>query len=277
MLPQCLHRRSTFTRGRVAAGTLRAPGRGRTMIAGQMTECGIACDAIEAPRRGRPRLVAIARSALFIHALALTAAGCIHELPPVATPGPAAPPLSAAPVPPGRGRVYLDVVDGPTEVQVVKPIKGQEELNGETFETETLEVQTACTTPCVLDLPLGRHLLNFPVRGAGGEDVVRVTASPSPTLYRRGLGWRRRGGAGFVLGVLGASLGGTSFVTGAALLPVGLARDSHGVTVAGAITLGVGTLLTAAGIWAIIDHPLMEQAGAGAQYELPGADGARWP
>jgi hypothetical protein len=215
------------------------------------------------------------RSALFIQVLALGAAGCIHELPPVATPGPAAPPLSAAPVPPGSGRVYLDVVDGPTEVQVVRPIKGQEELNGETFETETLEVQAACTTPCALDLPLGRHLLNFPVRGAGGEDVVRVIASPSPILYRRGLGWRRPGGTGFALGVLGASLGGTSFVTGAALLPVGLARDSHGVTLAGVITLGVGALLTAAGIWAIIDHPLMEQAGAGAQYELPGSDGAR--
>jgi hypothetical protein len=173
--------------------------------------------------------------------------------------------------------MYLDVVDGPTEVQVVKVIKGQEEFNGETFDTETLQVQTACTTPCVLDLPLGRNLLDFPVRGAGGDDVVRVMASPSPTLYRRGLGWRRAGGAGFSLGVLGASLGGTSFVTGAALLPVGLATDSHGVTVAGAITLGVGALLTAAGIWAIIDHPLMEQAGAGAQYELPGTDGARWP
>jgi hypothetical protein len=253
---------------------LRSPGRGRTMIAGQVTECGIACDAIQDPRWERPWLVAIVRPALFIHALTLTAAGCIHELPTVATPGLATPPLSAAPVPPGCGRLYLDVVDGPTEVQVVKPITGQEELNGETFETQTLEVQTACITPCVLDLPLGRHLLDFPMRGSGGEDVVGVIASPSPTIYRRALGWRQSGDAGFVLGVLGASLGGTSFVTGAALLPVGLARDSHGVTLAGAITLGVGALLTAAGIWAIIDHPLMQQAGAGAQYELPGSDGA---
>ena len=93
--------------------------------------------------------------------------------------------------------------------------------------------QAACTSPCVLDLPLGNHLLAFPVRGAGGVDLVRVTASPSPTLYRRALGWRQKGGAAFVLGVLGASLGGTSFVTGAALLPTGLAKESHGLTLAG--------------------------------------------
>jgi hypothetical protein len=217
----------------------------------------------------------IARSVLSIHALALAAVGCVHEFPPVPTPGPAAPPLSAIPVPPGSGRIYVDVVDGHTEVQVVKPITVHEQLNDETFDTETLEVQAACTTPCVLDLPLGQHLLDFPMRGSGGDDLVSVVASASPTVYRRALGWRQSGGAGFALGVVGASIGGTSLVTGAALLPVGLAADRHGVALAGEITLGVGAILSAAGIWAIMKHPLVEQAGAGAQYELPGNDGAR--
>jgi hypothetical protein len=216
----------------------------------------------------------MSRSAAAI-AIVLATTACIHELPPVATPGLAAPPLSDAPVAPGRGRVYVDVVDGPTDVQVVKPITVSEELNGETFQSETLEVQAACTTPCFLDLPLGRHLLDFPIRGSGGDDVVHVTASPSPTVYRRALGWRQSGGAGFALGVVGTSLGGTSLVTGAALLPVGLAQDSHGVTVAGAITLAVGALITGAGIWALMNHPLAEQAGAGAQYDLPGSEWGR--
>jgi len=220
------------------------------------------------------RLIVIIRSALLIHALALTAAGCIHAFPPVATPGPTAPPRAGAPARPGYGRIYVDVVDGPTEVRVVKPVTVSEEVNDQEIETETLEVQSVCTSPCVLDLKLGRHTLAFPMRGSGGVDLASVIASPSPSVYRRALGWRQSGGAGFVLGVLGATFGGSSFVTGAALLPVGLANDKHGLTLAGEITLGIGALLTAAGIWAIANNPLMEQAGAGAQYALPEDDGA---
>ncbi len=204
---------------------------------------------------------------------ALIAAGCIHALPPPPTPGPVDVPRVAAPVAPGYGRVYVDVVDGPTEVRVVKPVTVDTTLNDEVFTNEMLEVQALCTTPCALDLALGRHTLAFPMRGAGGDDLVDVSASPNPTVYRRALGLRRSGGAGFVLGVLGATFGGMSFTTGAALLPVGLAKDSHGITLAGEITLGAGALLTALGVWAIADHPLLEQAGAGAQYALP-RDGA---
>jgi hypothetical protein len=215
------------------------------------------------------------RAALLLEVLALTAAGCIHELAPRATPGPVVPPGAILPPAPGLGRIYVDVVDGPTLVRVVKPVAVTETVNDQQFDTEELEDQATCTAPCVLDLPLGRHLLAFPVRGAGGVDLARVIASPSPTVYRRALGWRQRGSAGFVLGVLGASFGGASFATGAALLPTGLAKDSRGLTLAGGITLGVGALLTAAGILAITNNPLVEQAGAGAQYGLPERDEPR--
>jgi hypothetical protein len=85
----------------------------------------------------------------------------------------------------------------------------------------------------VLELPLGPHLLAFPMRGSGADDLARVIVSPSPTI----------------------------------LFPVGLANDNHGLTLAGEITLGVGALLTAAGVWAITNNPLVEQSGAGAQYQ----------
>ena len=215
------------------------------------------------------------RSALILQVLALTAAGCIQALPPRATPGPVVPPPATAPLAAGLGRLYVDVVDGPTQVRVVRPIAVTETVNDQEIETEELEDQAICTSPCVLDLPLGRHLLAFPVRGAGGVDLARVIVSPSPTVYRRALGWRERGGAGFVLGVLGASFGGASFVTGAALLPTGLAKDNHGLAFAGGITLGAGALLTAAGILAIANHPFAEQAGAGAQYGVPEGDESR--
>jgi hypothetical protein len=215
------------------------------------------------------------RGAAILPVLSLAAAGCIQELPPRATPGPVVPPPATVPLAPGLGRIYVDVVDGPTEVRAVKRVTVTEQVNDEQVETEELENQAFCTSPCILDLPPGRHLLAFPLRGAGGVDLVSVFASPRPTLYRRALGWRQSGGAGFVLGVLGATFGGASFVTGAALLPTGLAKDNHGVTLAGEITLGVGALLTAAGILAIMNNPLAEQAGAGAQYGLPDGDEAR--
>ncbi len=205
--------------------------------------------------------------------LALTA-GCIHTIPPVATPGPAEPPRAPGPIAPGRGWVFVDVVDGPTEVSVVTPVDnsvGEDDLVW--LETEPLETQSRCTSPCVLNLPLGRHVLAFPKRGSGSVELAHVIASPSPTVYRHALGLRTRGSAGFVLGVLSAIFGGASFATGAALLPIGLAKDSHGMTVAGGITVGAGALLTAVGIWAIANNPSTEQAGAGAQYGLP--DGER--
>jgi hypothetical protein len=184
-------------------------------------------------------------------------------------------PRVAAPVAPGHGRVYVDVVDGPTKVRVVKPVTVDTTINGEAFTEEVLEVQARCTTPCAFDLALGRHTLAFPMHGAGGDDLAHVLASPNPTVYRRALGLRQSGGAGFALGVLGVTFGGMSVITGAALLPVGLAQDSHGMTLAGEITLGAGAILTALGIWAIADNPLVEQAGAGAQYALPGGDAGR--
>ena len=122
------------------------------------------------------------RSALVVYGLAFAAAGCFHTLPPRATPGPVVLPAAAYPPAPGMGRLYVDVVDGPVPVRVVKPITVTETLNDQQFESEELEDQATCTSPCALDLPVGRHLLAFPVRGAGGVDVASVLVSPTPTV-----------------------------------------------------------------------------------------------
>jgi hypothetical protein len=141
-------------------------------------------------------------------------------------------------------------------------------LGDEIYEDTELETDDECRTPCVLDAPLGHALLAFPMRGWRQVEVDDVLVSPTPSLYRRALGWGRSGGGGLALGVLGATFGGCSLATGAALLPVGLATDKSGLTISGAITLGVGAVLTALGIWAIDTHPKSEQPGAGAQYDL---------
>jgi len=195
-------------------------------------------------------------------------AGCVHVFPPPPTPDRMQPPQLDRPIAPGQGRIYVDVVDGPKDVRVVHPVTVQQTLNDQVFDSTELETVRACRTPCVLDLPLGHQLIAFPMHHSLNDDVQDVLISTTPSLYRRALGSSRRGGAGFALGVLAVSFGGSSFVTGAALLPVGLATDRGGLTTAGAITLGAGAVLTALGIWALAHNPILEQPGAGAQYDL---------
>jgi len=215
------------------------------------------------------------RRTLLVASLLLST-GCVHMFPPPPTPGPVQPPRWDAPIPPGQGRVYIDVVDGPTNMRVVNAVSVQvprsreeAEIFGAGVDEETvLETKASCRSPCVLDLPLGYQLFAFPMHGSPREEVERVSISPTPSLYRRSLGSRRSGGAGSVLGILGATFGGISLTTGAALLPVGLATDKSGLTISGAITLGVGAVLTALGIWAIAENPALEQPGASAQYDL---------
>jgi hypothetical protein len=189
-------------------------------------------------------------------------------LPPPATPGPLQPTRLEEPIPPGQGRIYIDVVDGPTFVRWVDWVSVQVTLNDMVFDDEEIETKAKCRTPCVFDLPLGRQSLAFPIRGSRQVDVDDVFVSPTPTLYHRALGSRRSGGAGSVLGILGITFGGISLATGAALLPVGLANGQSGLTTSGAITLGVGAVLTTIGIWAVSENPSYVQPGVGAQYDL---------
>jgi len=199
----------------------------------------------------------------------LLSAGCVHVFPPPPVPGPILPLRFDAPIAPGQGRVYVDVVDGPTNVRVVNPVSVQVPLGDEmVYEDTVLETEQECRTPCVFDLPLGHQLFAFPMRGSRKVEVDDVSVSPTPSLYRRALGSRRSGGPGFVLGVLGTTFGGTSLATGAGLFPVGLATDKSGLTISGAITLGAGAVLTALGIWAIAENPALEQPGAGAHYDF---------
>jgi hypothetical protein len=197
-----------------------------------------------------------------------TVAGCIHEVLPPPVPGPVQLSWVGTPAPAEHGRVYVDVVDGPTIVRAVRSVSITATVNDQVFDWDVLETEQQCRTPCYLDMPLGQQALAFPLRGSRQEEVVDVPVSTTPSLYRRALGSRRPGGAGFVLGVLGTTFGGISFTTGAALLPVGLATGTSGLTTSGAITLGVGAALVALGIWAIADHPILEQSGAGARYDL---------
>jgi hypothetical protein len=115
--------------------------------------------------------------------------------------------------------------------------------------------ETLCEiTPCAVNLPLGNVVLGFPVLGNPvAMDVELVHVESEATVYRRALSYHQpvQQGASRTLGIVGASFGGIAMVAGAAMLPIGLATDKDGLTLAGTITLGAGTALTALAIWAV--------------------------
>jgi len=204
--------------------------------------------------------------------LALLVTGCVRMIPPPATPEPIAPALEAVPpVEEGLGRVVVDVVDGPTDVMAFMRHSLVVEVDKDnSFVASTVSTETLCTSPCAIDLPLGRHTLAFPTRGGRGRlEVGQVDVGATPTIYRRALGSYESAGAGLVLGILGVTFGGMSAITGTVLLPVGLANDSDGMTLAGGVTLGVGALLTTVGIIGIAVSPSTRQPGASIQFALP--------
>jgi hypothetical protein len=191
-----------------------------------------------------------------IPVLASVVAGCVVQLPPVATPEARAPALvpSTTPPPEGHGRLVLDVVNGPTPVELVRMAPQQLASGGRITFGFREAPEPLCTAPCTVDPPLGNLLLGYPVIGNPDSlETELVHVGPEPTVYRRALSEYHHvpAGAAFVLGVLATSLGGTSMVTGTALLPVGLAKGSEGLTIAGGVTLGAGAALIVLGILGI--------------------------
>jgi len=198
--------------------------------------------------------------------------GCVEQLPPARTPDRVVPPVQvSAPIAEGQGRLVIDVVDGPTQIhrvimasQMIKADAGRE-----TAQFSESYSQLCSATPCVVDLTPGNVLLGFPVLGGSDDlELELVHISAEPTVYRRALSHASGGGGGFVLGIIGTTFGGMSMVTGTVFLPIGLATDSAGFTTAGAITLGVGSVLTAVSILAMLSDPRTYQSGASIHFPL---------
>jgi hypothetical protein len=180
-------------------------------------------------------------------------AGCIQQLPPAPIPQ-AVPPIVGSSTPPAEGnsRLIVDVVDGPTPVQRVrmqtKPSPNAQGVPTVRFIQAPMEL--CPRAPCVTDVPVGNVILGFPVIGDDSAlETELVNIGPDPSVYRRSLSvYTDNTGATRVLGIIAASIGTGSAITGSALLPAGLANDNHGLTVAGGITLGAGAALILAGI-----------------------------
>lgn len=211
--------------------------------------------------------------------LALSSVACVERLPPAPTPRPVAPALEAGPPPrEGQARLVVDVVEGPTPVRRVSmDAEPTRDAQGRTRFRLFESSEVLCPeTPCVADLRPGNVLLGFPVLGnPGAMEVELVHVGPEPSVYRRSLSiYKRRRGTVSLLGIIGTAVGGSAVAAGAALLPVGLAKDNRGLATAGAISLGAGAALLTIGILAIRHDPSIFRAGSSIHFPLSGQGGA---
>lgn len=189
--------------------------------------------------------------------VACASGACVRQLPPAPIPAPTLPPgADAGPPAAGRGRLIVDVVDGPAPVQRVQ-MRATPLDHGRgrrTFQFSEGFEPLCPQSPCVAEVPAGTNvLLGFPVLGDSSDtEVELVHVGPETSVYRRALSvYSKRGGGGRVFGILATVFGSASLITGTALLPAGLSRDNSGMTAAGGITLGAGALLLTVGIIAL--------------------------
>lgn len=202
------------------------------------------------------------------------AVACTKQLPPAPTPDRVVPEVAAATPPAdGQGRLVVDVVEGSTPVHRVRMASErlEDDKGRESWRFHEAPELACPASPCVLDVPVGNLLLGFPVLGDEDRlEVELVHVSAEPTVYRRSLSvYDDDTGALLVLGILAASIGGASAITGVALLPVGLSKENDGLAIAGGITLGAGALLVALGTWFINLDSRTFRPGSAAHYTMP--------
>jgi hypothetical protein len=153
------------------------------------------------------------------------------------------PVLAAPSAPPnaGTGRIYIDIVDGPTRVDRIEA--GAPEL--------------VCITPCWVDLPRGHHDLRFILSSDPSKvdlDVVKVF--DQPVVYRRALGHTDIKGSDKTIGVVGVGVG-ASLVLGGGLTALG-GGETTGLSNGFMIT---GALLSAVGVYFLYRGRTVQQDG----------------
>jgi hypothetical protein len=217
--------------------------------------------------------------------LIVVACGCKYQyLPQRAAPAQLAPALDppTSPPPTDHGRVYIDVEDGTATVGRISKIEQKEELRAGAnvimvgtipvvtpttvkVDVESRSVDVLCTTPCWIDLPLGKsHLLSITGLRRKQTDIIPLAPKQQPFAYRHALGRHdeldigKRLPAALVLGL------GVGFLV---TLPILVVADASAPLLIGwGAVAGAGTVI---GSIMIYGTRAVQQDGAGVSYALP--------
>jgi hypothetical protein len=207
------------------------------------------------------------RRTLAALALLAAASGCGKT---VALPAPAAPPQEMPPVtltgtPPPQGRQYV-LLDTPGDEARVAELLDVDLPDGPGTVRHPL-----CVTPCVTDLRIGPHRLQFTsTRPGGAADDLQVDVGGGTLVVRHVLKRvpPQDHGTADALGVTAFCLGFASFLTAVTVLPIGAGGSNQGLVDAGVVAAvgipvfyGIGALL--------LSYTKYYVPGATTQWTLP--------
>lgn len=168
---------------------------------------------IRIPSRARPSLI----TACLLLSSSSSSGCATQRLPPRAAPERAALPIVTSGAPgAGRGRVILDVADGPARVTEV--LASGVARSGDVSASYATG-RDICRTPCVADLELGPHALRFVslVDETKASDLV-INVVEQAIVYRHALGTERTQTPRILGGALATIVAAASFGTGVTLL-----------------------------------------------------------
>lgn len=172
---------------------------------------------------------------------------------------------------PGTGRVVLDVVDGPSDLQIKlsPPLTPSGAVEGGAFSYG--QWQHLCRTPCVVDLPAGRHDLSIRVQhgNRGGDSDILVVEPEQVTAYRRAITIRKSSYIKSYAGYTLLSIGIPVLLTGLLLMPADVD------TSAALIVTGFGAAGTIGGGYLLREGIPHRYPGATTNWRLTGPGGSR--
>lgn len=212
-------------------------------------------------------------------ALSLCSSGCMtRRLPPPAPPAPVLPELPiAGPMSAERGRVILDV---PGESAIVEAVDlhlaagGHISASGQSATGDQISVSGSsqhagvlyrrlCRTPCIVDLALGPHELQFVGEVSGGRSSDFINVTEGTTAMRHALG---RSEARWYRQLYGWPILATAGLTGVQSVAL-LTSNEESNTAAiglGAVTAGLAIL----GYWLVETGRPVEQPGSTTMWRL---------
>ena len=185
----------------------------------------------------------------------------LREIDPPATPDRVEPQVEdpREPVKAHRGRLVIDAVGGPAQVdEVTSMTAGFEENNHRGHQTEISTRPLCAATPCVVDLGVGFHILRYSRKGSDFSKTSLTTAEVGSgrSVIRHDLGYYQThkslnsiGGGLQTVGIISATLG-VPFLL-ASLLPLGSLVDSQKQVTEvrdGLQTAGLAMMVSGAGL-----------------------------
>lgn len=207
----------------------------------------------------------LARTFAFV-GLGVFSTCCTRELPPPAVPARVVPTLAVSPPPPeaDRGRVGIDVTEGRAKVFILK-----EKAEGTGYGPTSLFVNVddmipVCATPCVANLPYGNHTLLFRDIDDHDNGEAHIAIGESPSVVRVTMGNQDPGNPVLLtIGQMMVTIGATEALIGGGLL----GTDQDDATKVGAVLLGTGVVLAAAGLYLAFEHRATTQESTYLQWQ----------